>query len=391
MKTLIELYDERPMENVLAADVFHPERVVYLCERAIAQDKILQQHLRDYFDHRGLDIELVFEESSLYYTDKIARQILRITETYPDCVLDITGGTDAALFAAGQVSATSALPVFTYSRNRNRFYNIHNAAFLDDTPCEIQYSIIDFAEMCGGLVRAGRVDNEILARYLDIIDPFFSVFMKRRKDWKSFVTHIQRISAARSDGSFSLDVHGAYTVKGERGSPVSANPPLLRELQEIGLISNLAIKDGESVSFRFRDAQVRNWLRDVGSVLELYTYKACLDSSIFNDVRCSTVVDWENQQKADKVSNEIDVTAVNSVVPWFISCKVCDVDTDALNELSILRDRFGGEGAGAILISCEKCRMITRNRAQAMNIKIIDLDDLKSGNLSWQILNIIKS
>ena len=31
MKTLIELYDERPIENVLGTEVFRPERTVFLC------------------------------------------------------------------------------------------------------------------------------------------------------------------------------------------------------------------------------------------------------------------------------------------------------------------------------------------------------------------------
>ena len=39
MKTLVELYDECPIENVLAADTFCPERTVYLCPSEIAQDK----------------------------------------------------------------------------------------------------------------------------------------------------------------------------------------------------------------------------------------------------------------------------------------------------------------------------------------------------------------
>ena len=45
-----------------------------------------------------------------------------------------------------------------------------------------------------------------------------------------------------------------------------------------------AITSGESVAFRFRDANTRAWLRDVGSVLELYVYKACLDAGVFNDI-----------------------------------------------------------------------------------------------------------
>ena len=34
MKTLIELYDERPIENILATEVFRPERTVFLCPAA---------------------------------------------------------------------------------------------------------------------------------------------------------------------------------------------------------------------------------------------------------------------------------------------------------------------------------------------------------------------
>ena len=38
METLIELYDERPLENVLGVDMFHPKRVVYICPGSFASD-----------------------------------------------------------------------------------------------------------------------------------------------------------------------------------------------------------------------------------------------------------------------------------------------------------------------------------------------------------------
>ena len=36
MKTLIELYDDRPIENVLGTEMFRPERTVFLCPPEIA-------------------------------------------------------------------------------------------------------------------------------------------------------------------------------------------------------------------------------------------------------------------------------------------------------------------------------------------------------------------
>ena len=70
MKTLIELYDDSPIENVLAADTFLPERIVYLCPTEIAQDKDKQQKLKEYFSHRGLETELLFSKQVFFMPEK---------------------------------------------------------------------------------------------------------------------------------------------------------------------------------------------------------------------------------------------------------------------------------------------------------------------------------
>ena len=38
MDTLIELYDERAIENILSPDMFRPQHIIYLCPGEIAQD-----------------------------------------------------------------------------------------------------------------------------------------------------------------------------------------------------------------------------------------------------------------------------------------------------------------------------------------------------------------
>ena len=38
MKTLIELYDERPLENVLAVEALKPKHVIYICADAATAD-----------------------------------------------------------------------------------------------------------------------------------------------------------------------------------------------------------------------------------------------------------------------------------------------------------------------------------------------------------------
>ena len=390
MNTLIELYDERAIENVLAADMFRPQRIVYLCPTEVAQSRERQEQIGDFFRHRGWNPELIFLEASLYKVDRILRQLLAISEKYPDCALDVTGGSDAELFAAGLFAAQARVRVFTYSRRKNRFYNISGAEFAENLPCNILYSVKDFFLMAGGTLLPGRVDNSTLKKYLDDIDPFFDCFLQYRRDWTNIITYMQGVSPSEYGQVPSLYVQGSYTVKGERGGRICAKEDALQALQRIGFLSDLDIVSGEKVSFRFRDVNIRTWLRDVGSVLELYVYKACLDANIFNDIISSAVVRWDEVLGHGSVINEIDVMATRGVVPLFISCKVSDIKTEALNELAILRDRFGGKGAKAAIVSTGRCNAAARHRAAQLGIAVIDRDELETGELAYRLKVIMK-
>lgn len=390
MQTLIELYDERPLENVLGVEVFRPARVVYICPDDFNNEKRVRAKLTAYFQHRGLTPELSFVRARVYESEAMLTLFRGIVRQYPDCAMDITGGTDAVLFAAGLLCAEASIPVFTYSRRRNCFYNIRSAAFAEELPCTVAYTVGDCFLMAGGSMRAGRVDNAILSGYLRDVEPFFRLYLAHRRGWTRTVTYMQRISPAAGDGSYSLTVKGDYRVKGERGSRIEAPVEALRAMAEIGFLQELRIVPEESVSFRFRDGQIRAWLRDVGSVLELYVYKACLDTGLFQDVRTSAVVDWEGDDRSRAVSNELDVMCTRGVTPVFISCKTCDVKTEALNELAILRDRFGGKIARAAIVTAEHGGTAMRNRASELGIMVIDLNDLTAGRIDKRLKNLMR-
>ena len=390
MQTLIELYDERPLENVLGVEVFRPERVVYICPDDFNNEKKLRRLLSTYFGHRGLTPELVFARARVYESEAMLALFRGIVEKYPDCAMDITGGTDAVLFAAGLLCAECAIPVFTYSRRRNCFYNIRGAAFAEELPCRVAYTVEDFFVMAGGSMSEGRVDNDILDSYMDDIDPFFRLYLKHRRGWTRTVTYLQRISPAGADGLVRLAVRGDYRVKGERGSRIEAPVEALRAMERIGFLKDLEIVPEESVSFRFRDRHIRSWLRDVGSVLELYVYKACRDTGLFQDVRTSAVVEWEGDDRGNAVSNELDVMCTRGVSPVFISCKTCDVKTEALNELAILRDRFGGKMARAAIVTAARGGAAMRNRAEELDIAVIDLNDLAAGRIGKRLRSLMR-
>lgn len=391
MQTLIELYDERPLENVLGVEVFRPKKVVYVCPARVCRNKGIHRRLRDYFAWRGLEVEVEFVRANIYRVDVILDILRRVVKRCPDSAIDITGGTDALLFAAGMLGAEHPIPAFTYSSQKNRFFDILNAPFAEGLPCGVVYSVEACFRMAGGLLRPGRVDQRSLLERDEDITRFYNLFLRHRKKWQTLIGYIQRLSYTPPDQAPKCSVSGAYVVKGDRGSLLEAPEEALRDLERIGLIRELQIDRQSGVRFSFRDLETRLWLRDVGVVLELCVYKTCKNLKLFDDVRLSAVVDWESDGRNNPVQNELDVMCTRGVTPVFLSCKTGSVKTEALNELSILRDRFGGRAAKAAVITAERSSAIMRSRAAELQIDVIDLEDLNAGRLAKRIRDLTKA
>ena len=384
MQTLIELYDDRPLENVLSSQVFRPECTVFICPDRVKNNRKAQNDIKKYLSAKGCSTDIRFETADMFSAADVLRVLEKVISRCPDCVLDITGGTDAALFAAGVLSARRDTPAFTYSRRENCFFSINNAPFGAEKHNDLVLRVEDCFLMAGGSVRKGRVDNAVLKNYLGFFKPFFNLYLRFRTDWTSIITYMQRVSAP-VDGVILLDVDAPRTVKAPHGGTLHIKNDALKALADIGFLKNMDLSAPDRVRFRFRDSQVLFWLRDIGSVLETYVYKVCLDTGLFDDVCTSVIVDWEGDNKQDNVTNELDVMTTRGIMPVFISCKTCEIKTEALNELQVLRDRFGGKIAKAAIVSSSKCQSITRHRAAELGIEVVDLSDLRAGRLETRL------
>ncbi len=386
MKTLIELYDDRPIENVLGTEMFRPQETVLLCPPEIESTKTLKRSLEEYFRYRGCKVKLTLVPVSLLDAAKVEKRLREILETREDCAIDISGGTDAALFAAGAVSRDTGAAVYTYSRKKNAFFEIRNAPFARDVPCTVTLDARSCFLMAGGRLLEGRSAGVRLEERTGQIDALFRVYRRHRRGWRTQIQYLQQISSSEHG---ILTARGDLTLRADR-SLVTADADLLWALKEEGLIRDLEIAGGE-VAFTFPDEAVRFWLRDIGSVLELKVYRDCMEAGCFDDVVLSAVVNWEGgQTQRNAVTNEIDVMAVRGIRPLFISCKTSEIKTEALNELAILRDRFGGKGSRAMIVTSSnpsKSRALMRMRADELGIEVVEWDDLTKDRLVERLKN----
>lgn len=384
MRTLIELYDTSPIRNVLATVMFRPQEMILICPPEVAEDPNQKRSLRDFFAYLNCPVKLTLIPVTLLDAGKTERVLREVLESHQDCAIDISGGTDAALFAAGVASGDT--PVFTYSTRKDTFFEIKNAPFARSLPNTVHLDVRSCLMMAGGTLLPGREDNAGLAEMSDRIDRLFRVYSAFRPQWNRQISYIQKISSAEPG---VLEAGGQLREKAGNKN-VNADGEFFGALEEAGLILQLQHTD-ESVSFRFPDERVRFWLRDVGAVLELQVFRACRAAGCFDDVVLSAVVNWQSGKiNRDSVTNEIDVMAVQGIQPVFISCKTSEVHTDALNELAILRDRFGGKFARAILVTSGvtgKTREPVRRRADKLGIELVEWEDMSLESLINRLRN----
>jgi hypothetical protein len=384
MRTLIELYDTSPIRNVLSTVMFRPQEMILICPPEVAEDPNHKRSLRDFFAYLDCPVKLTQIPVTLLDAGKTERVLREVLESHQDCAIDISGGTDAALFAAGVVSGDT--PVFTFSTRKNTFFEIKNAPFARGLPNDVHLDVRSCLMMAGGTLLPGRVDNAGLAAMSDRIDRLFGIYSTFRPQWNRQITYIQKISSAEPG---ILEASGLLTEKAGNKN-VAADREFFKALEQAGLILNLQLTD-DSVSFRFPDETVRFWLRDIGAVLELQVFRACHAAGCFDDVVLSAVVNWQSGKiHRDSVTNEIDVMAVQGIQPVFISCKTCEIHTDALNELAILRDRFGGKFARAILVTSGmtgKTREPVRRRADKLGIELVEWEDVSLESLTNRLRN----
>ena len=71
MRTLIELFDEHPIHNVLGTETFLPEQTLFLCQSWVGND--MQEKLRKYFEERGCSSRILFLPVNLLDAEAVAR------------------------------------------------------------------------------------------------------------------------------------------------------------------------------------------------------------------------------------------------------------------------------------------------------------------------------
>ncbi len=203
---------------------------------------------------------------------------------------------------------------------------------------------------------------------------------KAHEDWNSQTAVFARAASACDRGALSVRaeierIKNGYIFKRRR---------IIKPLIKSGLLTRCEERGG-TLYITFKNEQIKRCLTKSGQVLEMAVYLFAHSAEdngekVYDDVMTGVVIDWDGEilNSATDVRNEIDAIMIHKDVPVFVSCKSGAVDSNELYKLSVVAERFGGEKAKAVLISYAfgntTHAQSLRNRAEEMNIKIVEYD-----------------
>ena len=379
MKTLIELYVNDQYDNLLASYVFKPERVVFVCTETMP-DKLNRRSLISFLKSVRQDVDVEFVHAGCKNVGVLFRRLGEICKKYPDCAVELTGGSTAALIAAQTYCAKNRINAFYFDSAKEKFVSVRGmrktiaAAALPDIGIEDLLRV-------GGAKMTGRGHSIAqLDKNLDVVRRVLKVYSSNLDEWNANSEYLQYCCKHYYDNATRL-FSAPMTIR-NNSTLLIANRRIISALQEAGAISELSIEN-DNLVFRFSNGFLKEAITTVGMCLELMIYIGALDCGSFDHADMSVVFDWDgimHPNEQDTV-NEIDVVMTRGLSPLFVSCKSAKPDTRDLYEIWYLAKRFGGRRAKAVIataVPLSSDAWATYIRARDMGIIVIERSDIEA-------------
>ena len=397
--TLIEFFDKSPLHNVSFTLAYPVNTVYYFGTNNRKMSEETSKYKKLFANHgRNVNIKTVCVPK--YDMDFAVNELCRIIDAEKDVVIDVSGGTDCLLAAAGvafEKCRTKGASLSHFSFRSGRLAVLGNSGVTSQNAQRIKLTCDEVVELQGGKIvysdekKSGTVKwNFNKDSFRDDVEKMWDICKRDNRTWNRSCARLGELEnfAHNLDGSkyevrLDVEVPKAYACTKNKNQLVSELTPHLDRLSKAGLIYRYT-NDEHTLRFRFKNEQVRQCLLKAGNALELITYlaatEACNEKGIpvYNDTLSGVVLDWDGSvELKNDTENEIDGLFIKGMIPVFVSCKNGGVDENELYKLNSVAEHFGTGYAKKVLVATDLQKnysslLFFKKRADEMGIVIID-------------------
>ena len=368
MRTLIELYDDQQIYNMLSYFQLKPDRVVFLYRQN--QENLIRNSLIE----RKIEAEIVYQE---YTIDTLNG----IVSSYQDeeVYIDVHGGNDLAISMVSAMAAEKGLiPCYAGMTNRTFYWLIGTETKTDHLNLPV-LTVREIVELYGGKVR------DLPEAYYDdhgrkAVEECLDSRRKNTKKWNAFCkamgslgTRYKGYSAWKADEKFWREYQ----------SVLDSIPHIFDRCEFVNGICEMD----------FHDTAYQILVTDTGVPFEYETYYQIMDSKAFDDVDLRVNIDWNGGDFVSGDPNsELDVVASKDCRLISISCKAGNYDQQAIYEVQSNAVKFGGLNAVPVLcadINMERPEYV--EKAEELNVLLIEHNLMKEKKAAELILEWMKT
>lgn len=410
--TIVEFYDDTPIDNMISCLANEPEKIIFIGERKVldAQEENFYRFL-DEVDNFTTVLE--FKSVNRTSLASIVACLTAIVEENEAVCFDLTGGDDLCLVAAGIVYERfpeKKIQLHRYNVTSGKVYDCDGDGVVasgEIPSITVEQNII----LHGGSVitaeqkKDGTIYWDLTLEFMRDVAQLWKLCRVNCGLWNfqtSLLAHMNKIALPCEDPLFlCCDWYDLRRHCDQKGMYVDLKA-LFPELERQGFIRDFRLENGY-LSLYFRDEQIRRCLIKAGTLLELKTYVAAMQleekgNYLFHDGLTGVLLDWDGvvfEGGTTETCNEVDVVLMHGLVPVFISCKNGGVESDELYKLNTVADRFGGRYAKRVLVCSGRAVSDSADdplmdRAKLMGITIIDgVQDMSDEEFGRRLRSII--
>ncbi len=392
--TIIEFFEnESQIENVISTLLCAPDKVIMLGDAEKKMAKCAENY-KKVAAKRGINVEFFPVSVNRNNLMSIVDTIEEIVSENEDCIIDLSGGDDLSLVAIGIVYADNADKIKLHR------FSITNSTMTDCdsdgklcTSASLELTIEEIVAINGGSVvytnekPMGTFRWDFNSEFVDDVYAMWSVCRQNPAQWNIQLGFLSLILSLQPDPeslSVCIDLKKFRSILERKKEKNEFEIDIFRQLGKLGVIENFKA-DSQSLSFTFKNDQIKKCLTKSGQVFELYLALSAAEitdndgAPLYTDIMTGVFIDWDGEIHPDSsdVENEVDLILMRGLMPVFISCKNGAVPIDELYKLSVVSRKFGGKYVRNVLAATyvdEKPERIkyVRERTDAMGIKFWD-------------------
>lgn len=396
INTLIELFDIKQIDNVIAPLHYHPEKIVYIGSADVMTEE-LKLDVSNFFCMHGLPAYVEFVEVNKNDISDIINKTNKVIDNNPDIYIDVTGGKELLLVAMGIIAAKRNIPMIKFNVKTGELINVNNSDL--STPAPVNVTGEELIFLYGGIISNTEPEsfNWVFSDefYEDILN-IWEICSYNNMEWNRqcnrFQSYINSPYAKTNGLTVEIDLKHAKNKK------EVYNEAIINALLRKGLIADFS-QVKTRISFKYKNRQVYKCLLKAGNALELYTFLNIGKIISENPGKISYAkvgvhIDWNGETNTPyDVKNEVDIMLVGNLIPTYISCKNGEVCKEDLYELATVSDNFGGIYSRKILVATNIPEDLASGkhlleRSKEMGINVINNVDKKSPE---ELINELKT